>query len=80
MFKYPTTFTLSDGRGTVSKHIQSFKTEQDFEDWRNYQLMNGWKIIDEFDFKAEFRNSLIERYGLEYFLEHFENDKQTASS
>jgi len=80
MFKYPTIWSMSDGKGNTKEAIQSFKTEQDFEDWRNYQLMNGWKIIDEFDFKAEFRNSLIERYGLEYFLEHFENDKQTASS
>jgi len=63
------------GNGKQSKHTQSFRTKEDFEEWQNYQLMNGWKIIDEFDFKAEFRNKLIERYGLEYFLEHYENDK-----
>jgi hypothetical protein len=74
MFKYSTVFTLSDGRGTLSKHTQSFRTAQDFEEWQNYQLMNGWKIIDEFDFKEELRNRLIERYGLEYFNTHFAND------
>jgi hypothetical protein len=73
MFKYSTVFTLSDGRGTLSKHTQSFKTKQDFEAWENYQLMNGWKIIDEYDFKAELRNYLIEKYGLEYFIANYEN-------
>jgi hypothetical protein len=59
------------GGGKQAKHTQSFKTEQDFEEWRNYQLMNGWKIIDEFDFKEELRNYIIEKFGQEYFNKNY---------
>jgi hypothetical protein len=71
MYKYPTIFTLSDGKGNQSKSTQSFRTENDFLEWQNYQLMNGWKIIDEFDFKAELRNYIIERWGQKYFDENY---------
>ena len=74
MYKYPTIFTLSMGNGKQSKHTQSFKTKEDFEEWENYQLMNGWKIIDEFDFKEELRNYIIEKYGQKYFDENYGND------
>jgi hypothetical protein len=74
MYKYPTIWTLSNGKGELSKHTQSFRTEQDFEEWRNFQLMNGWKIIDEFDFKEELRNYIIEKYGQKYFDENYGND------
>jgi len=67
MYKYPTIFTLSMGNGKQSKHTQSFRTKEDFEEWENYQLMNGWKIIDEFDFKEELRNHIIQRFGQEFF-------------
>lgn len=71
MYKYPTIFTLTMGNGKQSKHTQSFRTKEDFEAWQNYQLMNGWKIIDEFDFKEELRNNIIERWGQAYFDEHY---------
>lgn len=74
MYKYPTIWTLSDGKGTIQKHTQSFRTKKDFEAWENYQLMNGFKIIDEFDFKAELRNYIIERFGIEYFNLNYGND------
>lgn len=59
------------GDGKQAKHTQSFKTKQDFDEWENYQLMNGWKIIDEFDFKAELRNYMIEKFGQAYFDENY---------
>lgn len=71
MYKYPTIFTLSMGNGKQAKHTHSFKTKQDFEEWQNFQLMNGWKIIDEFDFKADLRNYIIEREGQEYFDKNY---------
>jgi hypothetical protein len=74
MYKYSTIFTLTMGGGKQAKHTQSFKTEKDFEEWRNFQLMNGWKIIDEFDFKADLRNYIIEREGQEYFDKNYGND------
>lgn len=74
MYKYPTIFTLTMGNGKQAKHTQSFKTKEDFEEWQNFQLMNGWKIIDEFDFKANLRNYIIEREGQEYFDKHYGND------
>ncbi len=74
MYKYPTIWTLSDGKGTIKKHTQSFRTKEDFEAWENYQLMNGFKIIDECDFKAELRNYIIERFGIEYFNLNYGND------
>lgn len=55
------------GNGKQSKHTQSFRTKEDFEEWENYHLMNGWKIIDEFDFKEELRNHIIQRFGQEFF-------------
>jgi hypothetical protein len=71
MYKYPTTFTLSDSKGQLSKSIQSFKTENDFLEWQNYKLMNGWKIIDEFDFKQNLREYIIEKFGQQYFIENY---------
>jgi hypothetical protein len=74
MYKYPTIWTLSDGKGNTKEAIQSFKTKEDFEAWENYQLMNGFKIMDQFDFKAELRKKIIERYGQEYFDLNYGND------
>lgn len=71
MYKYPTIWTLSDGKGNIQKHTQSFTTKEHFEDWANYQLMNGFKIIDEFDFKEELRNYIIEKFGQQYFNENY---------
>lgn len=73
MYKYPTIFTLEFMGGKLSKHTQSFKTRQDFEEWENFQLLNGWKIIDEYDFKSDLRNYIIEKFGQEYFNKHYGN-------
>jgi hypothetical protein len=71
MYIYPTTFTLSDGKGKFSKSTQSFKTQIEFEEWQNYKLMNGWKIIDEYDVKENLREYIIEKFGQEYFNENY---------